>query len=405
MNNWNKALAAILVVQVILAVIVLRPSGEEEAEGGLLLSGFDTTAIEEITITNDQDDTIRLVKNAAGNWVLPDADDFPVDNFTAEGLLQKIANLETDRLITRSETSHRRLKVSPDEFLRKIDLKGDGIEHTLYLGTTGGGNATHARLDDQEQVYLVSNLSVQDATTVYSSWIDELYFSATADQITSLKLQNANGEFEFVKEGEEWTLVGKSAEEIFNTSAFETMLNQAVALRMFKPLGKEDKEEYGLDEPQATLIITVREPVPTPTPTPQPTTETTAEATAEATEAPTEAAEPTQTPTPSPTPEPQFTEQTYTIIFGPEYEDNVVVKSSGSEYYVIVTEGNARTFIDKRRESFVSLPTPEPTATFTPTPEATATPEAIPTEGVTPEAASTEEVTPKATEEATPASN
>jgi hypothetical protein len=111
---------------------------------------------------------------------------------------------------------------------------------------------------------------------------------------------------------------------------------------------------------------------------------------------------------------PQMVEREYTLQFGAALDDGVVVKSSESEYYVLVTTGSADNFAKKTRADFIAIPpTPTPSPTLGPgtpteeqplisTPSASATPEAAATAEVTEQAVpeATEEVitTPEATE-------
>jgi hypothetical protein len=399
MNNFNKALLGLLVIQALIVGVLYFPRGEESASVEPLLPDFDKSAVRQIEIADNDGNRLRLAQDSAGAWVLPEADNFPVNATTVTTLLDKLTGLQTNRLITRSETSHRRLQVGQDDFNRAVTLTQGEETTTLYIGSSGGANATHARLNGEDDVYLVGNLSANDANPQVSAWIDTLYFSATATEAIRLTLQNTNGTFEFTKNAEGvWQLDGLAGAEVLNDAAFQTFLNQATQLRMSRPLGQSEDESYAMSAPTASLTITVRQQVVTPS-SPDPALSL------EATESATDSAEdatPQATLTPSATPEPVFEEITYTVLIGANLveENGYVAKASESDYYVLLSTVTAEAFTAKTRENFVTLPTPTPTPLASPTVEATATPEASPTleSTVTPEPSLTLE--PESTEEA-----
>mgnify|MGYP001432856094 CR=1 FL=1 len=381
MNRLNKILAFILALQlVLLAARALWPESESRASGEALLTNFDTAAVTQLRIS-DGDGKQVVLKKDGDNWVLPDYGNYQALPTRVSLLLDKIKGLRTDRLITRSTTSHRRLRVSDDEFERLIEIESGDSTHKLYLGKSGGGNTLHVRLDDQPQVYLVSGLAVSDAGVAVSSWINTLYFSASSDQVISLRLQNANGTFEFTKSGDTWNMAGLAEGETLNQQALTTLLSQVTSLYMSAPIGKEAQADFGLDAPQATITLRVLEPEEAPEPTP------------DIAQSPLATATPDPQATPTATPTPQYVEKEYTILIGAKRDDGVVAKSSASDYYVLLTEAVAGRFTQKTRTDFIApppTPTPEPTLTpgesaATPAPTSTLEAPITPTVPPTPE--------------------
>ena len=361
MNRLNKILAFILALQIVLlAARALWPESESRASGEALLANFDTAAVAQLRIT-DAGGKQLVLKKDGDNWVLPDYGNYPALPTRVSLLLDKIKGLRTDRLITRSTTSHRRLRVSSDEFERLIEIESGESTHKLYLGKSGGGSTLHVRLDDQPQVYLVSGLAVSDAGVAVSSWINTLYFSVPSDQVISLRLQNANGTFEFTKSGDTWSMAGLAEGETLNQQALTTLLSQVTSLYMSTPIGKEELADFGLDAPQATITLRVLEPEETPEPTP------------DIAQSPLATATPDPQATPTATPTPHYVEKEYTILIGAKRDDGVVAKSPTSDYYVLLTEAVAERFTKKTRADFITLP-PTPTPEPTVTPEETASP-------------------------------
>jgi hypothetical protein len=371
MSKSNKILAIVLAIQlVLLGVRAVWPdsSSEGTAPGGVLVTDFDPTSVTQVSIADNTDHQITL-KKVEDTWILPDYGDYPVDSSRITTLFNKIAQIRADRLITRSETSLRRLQVSPDEFMRLVTFdQSDGTSHKLYVGKTGGGSTAHVRLDEQSQVYLTANLTSQDASAQPSGWIDTAYFSTSSADVVSLTLQNANGTFEFTKNGDAWTVSGLAEGETLNQSNFTSILNAITSLRMTEPVSQEIQDSFGMDEPQAVITLKVME---TEAP------ESSASATPDMSNL--LGVSPGNTATVAPTATPQKVEKEYTFQIGAALDNGVVVKGSNSDYYVLISQANADQFTTKTQADFATVPpTPTPEPTLTPEPTTETPPMSVP---------------------------
>ncbi|MCL4298310.1 MAG: DUF4340 domain-containing protein [Anaerolineae bacterium] len=322
MSRFNQILAVILVAQIALAAFVLWPRAAASSGGGPLLPDYKAADVTGLTLSDSEGNKLALAKSG-DNWVLPEADDYPVDSAKVTPLLDKIEKIRTNRLVTQTEGSHSRLKVAAGDFtsLVEIQLK-DGASHKLYIGSSAGAAATHVRADDRPEVYLAGDINSFEASPQAGSWVDTLYFTVPQTATTSLTLENANGTFEFTKDGEQWTMPGLAGDETFNENNFTSLFSQASGIRMTRPLGKTEDPAYGLDKPQAVLTL-------------------------------------------------KTADKTYTLSIGTkdETDNTYVVKSSESPYYVRVSEGLVNTFLEKKRDDFLQAPpTAEPTAEATPAP-------------------------------------
>lgn len=337
MKRHNQILAGILVIQIVLSVFVFWPKSAATAESKPLFPDLESGDIVALTITDADDNSITL-RQSAGNgsaelakaWVLPDADDYPAQTDKITPLLTKIVDLTTGRLVTRTDASHKRLQVAPDNFERRIDFEtAGGVKHTLYLGSSPRYGATHFRVDGQSETYLTNELFTWETKADAASWIDTAYLSVTQDDIAKLTLENANGTFTFTKDdegnastelGEVWTMAGLAADETLNETEVTARVRQAASVNMIRPLGKEEKAAYGMDEPNAVVTL-------------------------------------------------ETSDKTITLRVGAKdaADNSYVVISSESPYYVRVSEYSVKSFVENTRDDFLQLPP-------TPTPEATEAP-------------------------------
>lgn len=321
MTKLQRILAIVLVVQIVLVGVVFWPRTTVQAESGPLFPGLETADIVQLTLADNTDNQVTLLRQDDG-WVLADSGDYPADGSKIEPVLAKIAALQTGRLVTQNATSHRRLQVANDDFLRRVEMElQDGSVQTLYIGSSSGASATHVRREGQDETYLAADLASWELGATAQTWIDASYVSLNREEVTRLVLENGSGSFQFDKQPDDtWTMVGLAEDESLNVSNFNPILNQAVGLRMAAPLGLEEKAEYGLDEPLARLSITTSG-------------------------------------------EDGGTE-TAVLRIGAQLPDgNYAAKWSESSYYASVAATSVQNMIDRTRDELIQLPA-------TPTPEA-----------------------------------
>jgi hypothetical protein len=313
MNRGNQVLIGILVLQIALAVILFWPRQSAEAVGEPLFAGLEADQVVRLTIVDQAGERLQLAKSGTA-WVLADTGDYPATEGTVSNLLTKIVDMKTGRLVAEMPESHARLKVADDQYVSMIELLlEDNTVRTLYVGSSPSYGATHVRVAEQDEVYLASDLSSADVSTRLSSWIDTSYLSIQAQDITAVALENENGVFEFLKEGEEWTMGGLGEGETASSSTISSLVSRAASVRMLRPLGTEPKPSYGMQSPSAVLVIQAR----------------------------------TQ----------EGTASIYTLHIGARGEDgSYVIKASESPYYVLVTEFTAKDWVEKTREDFLEKP-------------------------------------------------
>jgi hypothetical protein len=321
MKRHNQILAGILVIQIILSVFVFWPKSAATGASEPLFSDLEAGDIVALTIMDADDNSIQLEK-VGEDWVLPEADDYPatVDKITP--LLDKIVALTTSRLVTRTDASHKRLQVSSDDFVRRIDFEtADKVKRTLYLGSSPSYGATHLRLDGQSETYLTDELSTWETKADAASWVDTAYLSVPQDDITKMILENANGTFTFTKDDEgTWTMDGLVADETLDEAKVTSLIQRAASVNMTSPLGKGELAAYGVNQPNAVATL-------------------------------------------------ETGDKTITLRVGAQDPDDksYVVISSESPYYVRVSEYGVKDLVEKTRDDFFQEPP-------TPTPEATNAP-------------------------------
>jgi len=312
-KNHHKILAAVLVAQIALSVVVFWPRPTTAGQQEPLFPDLAKEDVTSLTIEDDQGNRIALQK-VTGEWVMPDAGEYPAQSEEVEALLEKLTALTTGQLVTRSDTSHKRLRVAANDFARRIEFESSGGTETLYIGSSPQYGSVHFRLEGESEAYLTSQLTTWDVNASTSTWIDTSYHSVQQDDVARFTLENANGTFVFERDDDGWAMVEpEMAEgEVLNETQVEAVLRRAAAVTIKSPLGLEEKGAYGLDDPTAEVIM-------------------------------------------------ETGDGTVTLTLGSKDDDDgsYVVKSSESAYYVHVSMNSVTALVQNDRDAFVDEPTPE----------------------------------------------
>ena len=316
MTRQQQILTALLVVQVVVASVVFWPRRGSTAAASPLLAGVAADDIVGLTISDDQGSSLVLRKQDE-QWVLPEAEDYPVQASKVEPVLEGLANMDRRTLVARTKESQRQLQVADDDYARRLVLTTSaGQEQGLYLGSAPSYGATHVRLVGEAETYLQRELSAWEVAATASSWIDVSYLRIAADELTEVIVQNAGGTLRIVRdEAGEWTLADLAEGEVLAEYQVSALVSSASNLTVREPLGKTGQAAYGLDEPLA--VATLRT----------------------ATEA-------------------------YIVNIGAHDPDGrtYVVKASNSDYYVTVSDYSLRNLVEDSRSDLLEQPTPTPAA-------------------------------------------
>ncbi|RIK41159.1 MAG: hypothetical protein DCC55_12790 [Chloroflexi bacterium] len=329
MDRRNVILSGILVVQLALVAFLFWPNRGGSAAVGALLPGIEEASITEVKI-QATDATIELAKEG-DSWVLANYGGYPVDTFKVNDLITKALSIDTSRLVANTASSHNRLQVADDEYVRKIDLTSGGQPTTLYIGSSPSLRATNVRAAGSDAVYLTGDLRGTDIRTDVGGWVDLIYFQTPSTDAQAVTIENANGALEFTRVNTDtWTLKGLEDDEVFSQNNFTTILTRLGGLNMVAPVGKEEQPEFGMDNPSATVTVVSRPP--------------------------------------------DGEEKTLTLVIGAKDEGgtNYYAKSSESDFYVKIASFSGDSFVNDTRDRYIQPPpTPEASSTLTETGEIT----------------------------------
>lgn len=258
MTKRNQILIIILGVQLILALYLFWPqSHSAKTSLKTLFPDISAEDVVELALKDAEGNSVQIQKKEGG-WILPAYGGYPADQGKVSSFLKKLTALETKPLVARKKSSHRRLKVSEDDFQRVITFKAGNKEKTqsLYLGSSPGYKKTHIRAGSGSEVYLAGDISVWEAGIEPSSWTDTLYFSVEEKDVVNVSVKNAHGTINLERgDQNEWVLRKIKSGLKLKVEEWNSMLRKAVAIRMEEPLGREKSPSFGLKKPSAVLTV------------------------------------------------------------------------------------------------------------------------------------------------------
>jgi hypothetical protein len=256
MNRKNLLLLTILAVQLVLVVLAFRPEPKAESATKKFFPGLVKDGITGLIISDDKKSVELFTED--GKWYVDRTEKYPADPEKVTELLDKLTALQSTRLVTRTASSHVRLKVAEQIFNRKLTVLDNDRRMTIFLGTSPSNKTLHVRADGENEVYLVNDFSAWEVQSASASWWRGKYLGLSPDDIKGISLSNNQGSFTLERDADKkWHLAGR--QEAVSEEAAKELLAKVANLSVLKYLGREEKKEYGLQQPAASLVIRLQE--------------------------------------------------------------------------------------------------------------------------------------------------
>lgn len=250
MGTITKTLGAVFIVQCVLVFLLnveLSSKSNFAVDEPLLNLNFD--ALESVEITEGEGDSISLVKKE-DSWILPELSDFPVSESKWNDMKEKLSTLKRGWPVATTSIAAKQLKLSDEEFEKKLTFKSTNGDKTLLFGTSPGFKKVHAKVSDEAESFSV-NFSTHEASTKLSDWTDKDYLKVARDEVrtilhpkVTLKREEKSFTLDEIPEGME---VNK--EEVDSTAKL------LIGFTFLEVLGTEDKEDYHLENESASFEL------------------------------------------------------------------------------------------------------------------------------------------------------
>jgi hypothetical protein len=250
------ALLLLLLLQVVIIAVINRPGRDSGPAAVTFLDSITPEQITGMSITDPDGQVTTLNKNEQG-WAITSADGLPVDPQKIEKALTKLTSMASDHLVTRTPASHNRFRVGAKRFNQQVTIiLADTTKKTLYLGTAPSYKSVHVRADGDDQVYLVNDFSTWQVPLEASGWWQSRYVDLDEETLVEARLVNSHGELVLRKDQDKgWQLDQVPAGRELDGSKVQELINKMDRIILSEYLGRDEKDEYGLVAPLATLTL------------------------------------------------------------------------------------------------------------------------------------------------------
>jgi len=250
MKKLIKVLSLILVVQIVLLVLVnLKGDSLAAFSSDENLVKVDLTELDKITIEEKDKETVQLVKEG-DKWILPDYHNMTVSREKLTAFAEKLDGIKKSWPVATSLLAAKQLKLTKDEFNKKLSLFKGEEASVLYLGSSPGFKKVHARVDGDTESFAV-DFNAFEASTKNKDWFDAKYLYQSRDEIKGFELND----FALERVEDQLQVTGLSDKNESIQKEVNALVSRASSLKYQEILGVEDKEEYKASAPELTYVF------------------------------------------------------------------------------------------------------------------------------------------------------
>jgi hypothetical protein len=251
MQGTIRNLMIVLIAQIgLIALVLFRGNSLDAFSTEEKLLNLTQDELTGITIYEGKDKKLVL-KKENGTWVIPDYNSFPAAKSKIAQTIGELLKTIRSWPVAQTESAAKKLKLTEEEFDRKIDFAvGDQVT-TFYLGTSPTYKKVHAKLADQPETYVI-NFGTYQLGADQADWLDKEYLTIPDDQIAVLEVND----LKLSRVENNWQLEGLGVEEEINTPEAQAAVNSIARLVFVEVLGSETRTEYNLEKPKVSAKIT-----------------------------------------------------------------------------------------------------------------------------------------------------
>jgi hypothetical protein len=209
--SGNKLLIATAVLAVLLGITVWQFNARETEDQrapdvSVKLPKIKKDEIDELSIAAPEKKPVVLKKTDKSErapWKLSEPLATDADHTAVEAALGKLEELEVIGVAATKPENHEKLEVTDAKSVHVIAKQAGRPVLDLLLGAYRSGN-TMVREPKSDLVATVKGSIKYAFDKEVKDWRDRSIAEVTADQVTAISFDNAQGSFHFVKEGSDW---------------------------------------------------------------------------------------------------------------------------------------------------------------------------------------------------------
>lgn len=250
-------LLLVLLLLALLAAACGKAQTEDTADAaeGILLTSGQQDAADIIYLEYDNSQVTCRFHRVEDVWKWVDNESFPLDGSYIETMLSALEQLGME--LTPIEGAGELSEYGLDDADRYLSFTAGEVPHTLYIGKQREDGTWYMRVNDESEVYLVSN----DFTALLDISVYDMAILPTLPELTDRNMTDItvqkSGEFNRIvcltKRDEGWFIGAKAFDGIAD---LEAALAEFAFTRCFNYDPSPDAAPLcGLDSPSATIVI------------------------------------------------------------------------------------------------------------------------------------------------------
>lgn len=272
MSTLNKILAAALVAQLVLAVVVLTRDPATTVAELVPVVSFDKATVTRVQIDAAAEPgadgkptpprKIDLVKQEGG-WVLASHHAYPADAAKVEELLTKLDALRTRGASATGAARAKQLQVADDDFGRKLTLTRDGgADIVLLIGDVAGPGRTALRRAGSDEILSVAGMPSSGVSIEPADYVATSFSEVDEAKVARLTVKNARGTFALERAADGWKIAidGKPTAppkgEVVDTFNVDDLVRAAAKIEFAAPADPARQ----VASPEATVTVAIAEP-------------------------------------------------------------------------------------------------------------------------------------------------
>ena len=260
MNRGRSFLLLIVVALALGAYLYFVESKRDPTatEAKTKVLGLETGTLEEIEVKADSGEVTRLKKDG-GDWQIVQPAGIPPDSTKTSSLASTLESLEEQRIVTENPTSLAGFGLEPPRITVAFRKAGQTEMKRLLIGTkTPTGSDLYAKVDGQQKVILISGYLEDSLNQTTFDLREKGALKFARDGVDALRLETTGAPaMAFAKKGSDWRLTAPvaAAADFSAVDGIVSKLFQAQMKSIAADDGTKELAKYGLDKPQATVIV------------------------------------------------------------------------------------------------------------------------------------------------------
>jgi hypothetical protein len=274
MKQEHKIYAALGVLVVLGGLVyVTRSSANKEAEEHTVTAAGDLPVVKPsaedaekitkfvISSKSKEDDKKQVevtLEKKGDKWVVTKPIEAAANQANIKSLIENIQKIELSAIIADTADVHEKYELDDKNAVHAKAFKGGDVVFEMFFGKSGS-RGQMARLPGKDTVYAAKGYSSYLWARELKNWRDNEILTLDDTKVVDVSIENKNGKFSFVKDGDKWTAKfgkrdDKTSEvealkdiERFDENRVKDMLRAYKALKSTDFAGKDD--ETGIDDP------------------------------------------------------------------------------------------------------------------------------------------------------------